>query len=101
MEIYAVSALRAIVEVALMSLLGQGFVGLFAGAGRGSNPIYRLFQIVSAPVLQVFRHLAPRRIIDRHLPFLAFFVLFWLWILLAYTKRLLCVDGGGGAACGV
>ena len=65
MEMFAVSALRAIVEVALMALVGQGFVGLFAGAGRGSNPIYRLFQIVSAPVLQVFRHLAPRRIMWR------------------------------------
>ena len=26
-------------------------------------------------------------IIDRHVPFVAFFLLFWLWIFLAWAKR--------------
>jgi hypothetical protein len=29
-------------------------------------------------------------VLDRHLPFVAFFLSFWLWIVLAYVKRVLC-----------
>jgi len=96
-ELLLVSSLRALVEVALLTLLAQGLLALLAGAGRTRNPIYRLFQIVTAPVLKAVRWLTPKLIIDKHLPFVAFFVLFWLWILLAYVKRTLC--GIDGLAC--
>ena len=26
---------------------------------------------------------------DKHIPFVAFFILFWLWLLLAYVKQIL------------
>lgn len=89
-ELFVLSALRAIVEVALLALLGQGLLALLAGARRGTNPIYRLFQIVTEPVLRAMRFVTPKAILDKHLPFVAFFLLFWLWILLAYVKRSLC-----------
>lgn len=89
-EVFIISALRALVEVALLALLGQGLLALLAGARRGTNPIYRLFQIVTAPVLRAVRWITPKLILDKHLPFVAFFVLFWLWIFLAYAKRSLC-----------
>ncbi|MBI4985048.1 MAG: hypothetical protein HZC24_06825 [Rhodocyclales bacterium] len=93
-ELLLVSSLRALVEVALLTLLAQGLLALLAGAGRARNPIYRLFQIVTAPVLKAVRWLTPKLIIDKHIPFVSFFVLFWLWILLAYVKRTLCgIDG--------
>lgn len=88
-EFFIVSALRAIVEVAMLSLLGQGIVALLAGARRATNPIYRVFQIVTQPVLRLVRLVTPKAIIDKHLPFVAFFLLFWLWIFLAYVKRLM------------
>jgi len=28
-------------------------------------------------------------IVDKHIPFVAFFILFWLWLLLAYVKQIL------------
>ncbi len=89
----AVGALRAVVEVAMLALLGQGLVALVAGRGRDANPIYRLFRIIGAPAVRTVRLAVPRRIVDRHLPYVAFFVLFWLWILLAYLKRIL-LNGG-------
>lgn len=98
MELFIVSVLRALVEVALLALLGQGLLALLAGARRGMNPIYRLFQIVTQPVLRGMRLLAPKVILDKHLPFVAFFFLFWLWIFLAYVKRVMC--GIDGFACG-
>jgi hypothetical protein len=85
---FLLSALRAVVEVALLALLGQALVGLLSGARRADNPIYRLFQVVTRPVLRALRFVLPGAIIDRHLPFVAFFFLFWIWILLAYLKRL-------------
>jgi uncharacterized protein YggT (Ycf19 family) len=88
-DIYILSALRALVEVALLALLGQGAVALLAGARRATNPVYQLFAIITRPVLRVVRILAPRPIIDRHIPFVAFFLLFWLWIFLAWAKRYL------------
>ncbi len=64
-------------------------LALLAGARCQANPIYRLFQVLTQPVLKTIRGLAPKGIVDRHLPFVAFFLLFWSWIGLAYLKRLL------------
>lgn len=89
-----VSLLRAIVEIAMFFLLGQGLLALLAGPGRAANPVYRLFQLLTSPALRLARMIVPKAIIDRHLPFVAFFLLFGLWIFLAYLKRLM------GAAAG-
>ncbi|MBE2260156.1 MAG: hypothetical protein H6942_09635 [Candidatus Accumulibacter sp.] len=89
-DLLIVSIVRALVEVALLCLLGQGAVALLAGAGRTGNPIYRLFQIVTRPAIRLTRQLAPRRVVDRLVPLVAFFLMFGLWILLAWVKRELC-----------
>ena len=89
-DLFLVSIVRTLVEVALLSLLGQGAVGLLAGARRASNSIYRLFQVVTRPVLRLCRWLTPGVIVDRHVPLVALFLTFWLWIVLAYVKRVLC-----------
>ncbi|MBI4754518.1 MAG: hypothetical protein HY778_03660 [Betaproteobacteria bacterium] len=89
-ELIMISALRVLVEVALLTLLGQGLLALLAGARRQSNPIYQLFQVVTRPVIRLARWMTPKVIVDKHLPFVAFFILFWLWILLAYVKRVVC-----------
>jgi hypothetical protein len=89
LEQFFLSVLRALVEVAMLALLGQGAVALLAGARRQTNPIYQLFAIVTRPVIAAVRWLTPRAVIDKHLPFVAFFILFWLWIFLAWAKRFL------------
>ena len=93
-EILLVGVLRAVVEVALLALLGQGVLALLAGSGRHGNIVYRVFLIVTTPVIRIVRFLTPKLVIDKHLPFVAFFFLFWLWILLAYVKRQLCAIEG-------
>lgn len=93
-ELFVVGAVRTLVEVALLSLLGLWLVGLLAGASRQSNPVYRVFLIVTHPPVKFTRWITPKLIIDKHIPFVTFFVLFWLWILLAYVKRVLCNMGG-------
>lgn len=97
-ELFAVSVFRALVEVAGFFLLGQGLLYLLAGARRESNMIYQLFQIVTRPVIRVVRLITPRIIVDRHIPVVAFFLLFWLWIVLAYVRRIIC--DANGLVCG-
>ena len=97
-EILIISILRALTEVAMLALLGQGLLALLAGSKRATNPVYQLFQVVTGPALRLMRLITPRVIMDKHLPFVAFFLLFWLWILLAYLKRVQC--GIEGIVCG-
>lgn len=93
-ELLILSILRALTEVAMLSLLGQGLVAFLSGARRSTNPIYQLFNVVTGPVVKAVRVVTPKVIIDRHLPFVTFFLLFWLWILLAYVKRIVCELNG-------
>jgi uncharacterized protein YggT (Ycf19 family) len=89
-ELLLLGALRALVEVALLFLLGRGILALLAGGRRHANPVYRLFVVVTGPVLKLARRVAPPQIMDRHLPLAAFFLLFWMWIGLAWLKRSYC-----------
>lgn len=93
-ELLLLSIARALVEVAGYALLGQGVLALFAGKRREDNFVYRLLCVVTAPVIRAVRMITPRLIIDRHLPFVAFFLLFWLWLGLAFAKRYVCMVNG-------
>ena len=77
-----------------MALIGQGLLAILAGAKRDDNFVYRLFQVVTAPVVKMVRFLTPRFVIDRHIPFLTFLLLLWLWLALAFLKRYLCTLHG-------
>lgn len=96
-EILVISILRALTEVALLSLAGQGAVALLAGSRRESNPIYQLFNVITRPAIRLTRFITPSLIIDKHVPIVAFFLMFWLWVLLAYVRRILCA--ADGASC--
>ena len=89
-ELLILGVLRALAEVAMLFLLGQGLLALLAGSRRHDNTMYKLFLIVTAPVLKAMRMVTPRQIIDKHIPYIAFAVLFWIWIALAWLKRLYC-----------
>jgi hypothetical protein len=97
LDILLVSILRALVEVAGFALLGQGVLAALAGKYREQNLFYRVLRIVTGPVVRAVRFIAPRFILDAHIPVLTFFLLFWLWIVLALAKRHLC--GLHGLAC--
>jgi len=97
LDILLVSVLRTLVEVAGFALLGQGALALLAGKYREQNIFYRVLRIITGPVVRAVRFITPRFIIDAHIPVLTFFLLFWLWIMLAFAKRHLC--GLHGLAC--
>jgi len=97
LDILLVSILRTLIEVAGFALLGQGVLALLAGKYREQNLFYRVLRIVTGPVVRAVRFVTPRLILDAHVPVLTFFLLFWLWIVLALAKRHLC--GLHGLAC--
>lgn len=93
-EILAISILRVLIEVAGYSLLGQGLLAILAGAKREENLFYRILSTITRPVIRAVRFITPRFVLDAHIPFLAFFLLFWAWIALALVKRYLCATHG-------
>jgi hypothetical protein len=82
---FLLRALKAIVEVAGFAYLGQGLVALFAGSRREQNVIFQVFRIVTGPVTRATRLLMPKFVPDRHVPFVAFGLLLWVWILLIFA----------------
>lgn len=93
-ELFLISVARVVVEVALFTLLGQGVLALFAGKSRDRNVVYQLMQTITRPAVKAVRFVTPQFIIDRHVPVVTFFLLFWLWIGLALAKRYACVSNG-------
>jgi hypothetical protein len=81
---FLLRALKAVVEVAGLAYLGQALVGAFSGANREQNVIYQVFRIVTGPVTRFTRILMPKFIPDRHIPFVAFGLLVWVWIFLIF-----------------
>jgi hypothetical protein len=72
--------------------LGQGVVYLLCFGRHDTNFIYKLFQVVTAPVVKVVRMITPAKVADRHVPVVAFLLLFWAFVALAlYIPRLLRV----------
>ena len=87
MLLFLISALRAIVEMLGLSLIGLALMAVFAGNRRDSNPIYRLFALITRAPRRLAGSLLPGR---RERPVLAgvlcFVLLFLLWIGLAIWR---------------
>lgn len=86
--LFVIGAVRAIVEMLGLCLIGQGVLYLMAGQGRVGNPIYRAFALVGAMPLRLAGLLRPgASAAGRGL--LAFLILFALWIGLALLRKTL------------
>ena len=92
--LFLVTAIKLVTEIALMVLLGQFVLGLLAGAGRDRNVFYRLLQAAGRPFVTATRFVAPRAVLDRHVPVAAFFLLAGLWICVTLVKVQVCVQIG-------
>lgn len=86
MLLFLIGALRAVVEMLGLALLGLAAMSVLAGSRRHDNVIYRLFELVSR---------GPRRLIAALLPastpplvsgVLCFVVLFVIWMGLAWWR---------------
>lgn len=89
-ELFIVSSLKALVEIAGMALIGQGLIGVLAGKSRQDNFVYRIFLVITSPIFKIARAISPRFIADAHLGLASFFILFWLWVALVLAKGYVC-----------
>ena len=89
-EFFIVSTLKALVEIAGMALLAQGLIGVLAGKSRDGNFVYRLLQVVTAPVTKAVRYITPKFVPDAHIGLATLFLLFWMWVALIYAKSWVC-----------
>ena len=88
------TSIKLLAEIALMALLGQGLLALLAGAGRDRNPFYRVLATVTGPFVRGARRITPRVVLDRHVPFVAFVLLGFVWIAATVVKISLCLESG-------
>lgn len=89
-ELFVVSTLKALVEIAAMALLAQGLIGFLSGKAKQDNFVYRLFQVVTAPIYKIVRRITPGFVADQHIGLAGFFILFWIWVALIYAKGYVC-----------
>lgn len=89
-----VEIVKLLAEIALLCLVGQWVLALLAGRKRDTNPFYQLFQVLTKPLLRSARWISPRVVLDRHLPLVAFLLLFFIWIVVTITKIDMCVHMG-------
>ena len=87
MQVFLISALRAVVEMLGLCLIGQGILYLLAGSRRQQNAIYRFLDLLTRPPRQVAAFLLPRGVSEMLVGLLALVLLFMLWIGLAWLRK--------------
>jgi hypothetical protein len=89
--------LKAMNEVALMALISQGALYLLAGAKRDSNFIYFILKTITMPVMKLARLITPRIVLDRHIGWVALFILLVAEVVLIGAKITLHLQAASGA----
>ena len=87
----ALNALQLVLYIALLALIGQGVLWVLAGARRDTNVFYKLLQVLSKPFTWAVRKLTPRQVSDRHVPFVTFFLLVIVYVVVTLERANLCV----------
>jgi len=79
-ELLLIVVLKALAELVAMFLLGRGLLYILAGPNREKNVFYQILTVITNPVLRATRLITPKLIVDRHIPYVAFLLVVWLWI---------------------
>ncbi|WP_372657283.1 hypothetical protein [Hydrogenophaga sp.] len=90
-------ALKAVTEIAGLSLFARWVLGRLAGAQKEQNLIYQILHIVCQPMLKLARWATPRVVLEQHLPLVAFLLLGFAWVLLVWAKIEICLQVGVNA----
>ncbi len=81
-----VVVLKGLVEFAALLIVGQGVVYLLSFGRHEQNFVYRFMRFLTSPVVRLARWLSPRLVVDRHVPAVALFMLFAIWVFLTFMK---------------
>lgn len=89
--LFFLEAVKLVLEIALMALLGQGVLYVLAGEKRDGNFFYQLLKVLTNPFTKAARWITPRQVAERHVPFVAFFLLAVMWAVVTFEKIRYCV----------
>lgn len=81
-----VVVLKGLAEFAGLLLIGQGLVYALSFGRHEVNGVYRLFRLMTSPVVRLTRIITPQKVADKHVPFVALILIFWIWLFLSYFK---------------
>ena len=81
-----VSILKGLVEIVIFTMLGRALLFILAGRHRETNVVYKAFGFVTERLNAVVRAITPKFIIDAHVPFITFFLLLVVWVVLLVAK---------------
>lgn len=84
---FLLSAVRAVIEMLGLCLIGQGILFVLAGRARETNPIYRLFALITAAPTGLVARVLPKPVGQGIIAGLTFVILLLLWLLLAFLRR--------------
>ncbi len=90
----ALILVKLVLEIALMAIFGRWVLGLLAGARKEQNLFWQVLDIMCRPFIVVARFVAPRQVIDRHVPMVAFLLMVFGWIGVTILKVQTCVKMG-------
>lgn len=84
---FLISALRAMLEMLALCLMGQAILYVIAGSGRSNNLIYRLFDLITRPPRQIVALLLPRSFSAMAVAALTWLIVLLLWLGLAFVRK--------------
>ncbi|UCV21373.1 hypothetical protein [Ferribacterium limneticum] len=87
MSLFLISALRAIVEMLGLCLLGQGVLYLIAGRQRAGNRVYQLFALITAPPRRIVATVLPRSASNLLVGIFTLVIVLILWLGLALLRK--------------
>ena len=90
----ALVLVKLVAEIALMALLGRWVLGLLAGQKREQNLFYQILDMAARPFVWSARRIAPRVVLDRHVPLVAFCLLSVTWLVVTFWRIQICVEMG-------
>ncbi len=90
----ALVIVKLVAEIALMALLGRWVLGLLAGQKREQNLFYQILDVMARPFVRSARWIAPRVVLDRHVPLVAFCLLSMTWVVVTVWRIQICVEIG-------
>jgi hypothetical protein len=83
---------QLILYIGGLALAGQGLLFVLSGQRRAKNMFYQLFEIVNRPWIRLARLIAPKKISDTQIPFVAFCIVSVLYIAVTLAKIEHCVS---------
>jgi hypothetical protein len=90
---------QQIVMIALLALVAQFLVGIFAWGRREANPVYRFFRLVASPFVKGMRYITPKFVPDQHVPVAAFCLLAVVFLWLGLEQRSVCMNDLNASGC--